>query len=209
MRTDKPKKLFNQVDGIASVQVEAWKCTTCQRVCLDKRQASYCCATHVLCEDCGKEAKGTSYVVCSGCSDLRDDKRWREKKVHPWNGEFPIFDGDKLLFDVGELRDHIENVMEEQECETFADAFELCRFELCNQVWPRKFDIDDWIERQSDELSEFEHAGIQGVDEHVAAINDAIVKQTGQWYEANGKRIDPMAILNVLEVPRSTPLADG
>lgn len=199
MRTDKPKKLFNQVDGIVTVQVEAFKCTTCNRICLDKRQASYCCATHVICEDCGQEAKGTSYTVCSGCSGLRDDKRWRDKKVHPWNGEFPIFDGDTLIFDAGQLHDHIENLMEENECETFTDAFESCRFELCDQIWPCKFDVDDWVMRQSEEISEFEPSTIKGVEEHVVAINKAIAEQSGQWYQANGKRIDPMAILKVLD----------
>lgn len=136
-------------------------------------------ATHIDCEDCGKEIKkSTTYQkVCSDCSVIRASNKFNSLPRIEWDGETPValFGSDQYFFS----SDDILNYCDENETSP-----ENLSFVLCETNNFSKIDYDLFIDSVHEDYEfsdEFE--------KKLKEFNDFLEKEpTNTWFPTN-KRV--------------------
>lgn len=190
-RETKPLLPWNESAELRVITEPQWFCRTCGRFFgSDERQARYCCSGSRICEDCGKECH-KHFTVCNSCDRIRREKKWFEKPVVSWDGEFPItlWDSDEFFFDLESLQDYIYE-LELDEGETLIDYVNNMRFTSCKPTKPRDFDLSSLFEDcLGDDQDPPEN------DELEKAVNDWVKSLIPVSYNMTGQRLDVSQVI--------------
>jgi hypothetical protein len=138
----------------------------------DIRSAEYAAAIGQICEDCGAEYEGKTYICCPSCRKKHQDERFLKLELTEWDGIAPIciWMDDKYFFGESELYDYCDN----NELKPSS-----LRLVLCVPNKSPIFDLDDFL---CDVLPEY-----TGIDE-ISVNSDKTAKDiedmVNQWIES-------------------------
>jgi hypothetical protein len=189
-----PFELF-KADGTAT---GIWACGKCKLIvhgydAAARQRAEECC-TPGKCRECGAEKAEADkcYTACRICQDRKDAEKLQVRiaaaeKLDTWDG-WVFWDG---LGDNDGFFQHLDGLLEWWEDEEHAEGDELPAYIFCCKTIPfRKADVDEVIERCTEDTFEDAADQIEGKDELALALEAFNTANVGLVsYEPDWKRM--------------------